>query len=110
MQKWESFRPTLLVEVDVVILKYRSPLHFFNSSVEREKENPNVRSPRRDEGHMTRLHRRLLRPVFNNIVAPPPLVEDFPPPATTSPSANESCDLIYYFSMPSCVIVFAGVL
>ena len=35
---WELFSTTLLVEVEVAILKYGSPLHFLKSSVRRIKE------------------------------------------------------------------------
>jgi hypothetical protein len=37
------FRTTLLVEVEVAILKYGSPLHFFKSSVRRRKRSPHLR-------------------------------------------------------------------
>jgi hypothetical protein len=45
---WELFSTTLLVEVEVVILKYVSPLHFLKSSVRRSKRSPHTRarSPR----------------------------------------------------------------
>jgi hypothetical protein len=47
-RRWELFSPTLLVKVEVAMLKYRSPLHFLKSSVRRRKESPHVqaRSPR----------------------------------------------------------------
>jgi hypothetical protein len=38
---WELFNTTLLVEVEVVILKYVSPLHFLKSSV-RSKRSPRM--------------------------------------------------------------------
>jgi hypothetical protein len=45
---WELFSTTLLVEVEVVILKYGSPPHFLKSSVRRSKRSPHARarSPR----------------------------------------------------------------
>jgi hypothetical protein len=43
---WKLFSTTLLVEVDVVILKYESCSHFLRSSVRRRKRNPHARSPR----------------------------------------------------------------
>jgi hypothetical protein len=50
------FSTTLLVEVEIVILKYESPLHFLKSSVRRRKRSPHTRArtPRRarqGEGH-----------------------------------------------------------
>jgi hypothetical protein len=36
--EWESFRPTMLVEVEVAMLKYGSPLYFLKSSVRSIKE------------------------------------------------------------------------
>jgi hypothetical protein len=50
---WELFNTTLLVEVEVVILKYVSLLHFIKSSVRRSKRSPHARalaSPRRAKG------------------------------------------------------------
>jgi hypothetical protein len=41
---WELFSTTLLVEVEVVILKYVSPLHLLKSSVRRSKRSPHARS------------------------------------------------------------------
>jgi hypothetical protein len=40
---WEHFSTTLLVEVEVAILKYGSPLHFLKSSVRRRKRSPHAR-------------------------------------------------------------------
>jgi hypothetical protein len=41
---WELFSTTLLVEVEIVILKYGSPLHFLKSSVRRSNRSPHARS------------------------------------------------------------------
>jgi hypothetical protein len=49
---WELFSITLLVEIEVVILKYRIPLHFLKSSVRRKRSPHALVSPRwaeRDE-------------------------------------------------------------
>jgi hypothetical protein len=40
---WELVSTTLLVKVEVTILKYGSPLHFLKSSVRRRKRSPHVR-------------------------------------------------------------------
>jgi hypothetical protein len=40
---WELFSTTLLVEMEVVILKYVSPLHFLKCSV-RSKRSPHARA------------------------------------------------------------------
>jgi hypothetical protein len=40
----ELFSTTLLVEVEVVILKCESPLHFLKSSVRRRKRSPHART------------------------------------------------------------------
>jgi hypothetical protein len=37
-KKWENFSFILLVKVEVVILKYKIPLHFIKSSVKESKE------------------------------------------------------------------------
>jgi hypothetical protein len=41
---WELFSTTLLIEVEVAILKYGSPLHFLKSSVRRRKKSPHARA------------------------------------------------------------------
>ena len=41
---WELFSLTLLVEVEVAMLKYGSLLHFLKSSRWRRKRSPHVRS------------------------------------------------------------------
>jgi hypothetical protein len=43
---WELFSITLLVEVEIAILKYGSPLQFLKSSVRRRKKSPHAHSPR----------------------------------------------------------------
>jgi hypothetical protein len=49
---WELFSTTLLIEVEVVILKYGSPPHILKSSVRRSKRSPHAHAPlaRRGEG------------------------------------------------------------
>jgi hypothetical protein len=39
---WELFSTTLLIEVEVAILKYGSHLHFLKSSVSRRKRSPHA--------------------------------------------------------------------
>jgi hypothetical protein len=39
---WKLFSITLLVEVEIVILKYESSLHFLKSSVRRRKRSPHA--------------------------------------------------------------------
>jgi hypothetical protein len=41
---WELFNTTLLIEVEVVILKYRSHLHFLKSSVRMSKRSLHARA------------------------------------------------------------------